>query len=208
MGRLRRLCMIVFVISAILGIGVLATVWFEWAPLLPFVEWLADMPWFYTAESILLGITALGVLIVLIRALTAPGKRSQLEIQRDGGNIAITQAAIQSTVRHVIAAHQGLTPDTIKISIAHKQDPRMSVRAKVDPGRHANLGELGALLQREIAASLEAFTGAPVDSVHITFSGEAEAVTPGFTQQAVEQSMPAPPQQDVQPRPTPTGTAQ
>ena len=55
-------------------------------------------------RGVLLGITALGLLVVLIRAITAPGKNSQLELERDNGSIAITQNAIQSTVKHVSRA--------------------------------------------------------------------------------------------------------
>ena len=62
----------------------------------------------------------------------------------------------------------------------------MSIHAKIDPGRNAELGQLGAKLQDEIAATLEAFTGYPVDSVRITFSGDADVVTPAFTQQATK----------------------
>ena len=185
MGKFKRFCMIVFVVAAVLGIGVLAALWFAWEPLFPAIAWLMSMPWFFVVEAVLLGITALGLLVVLIRAITAPGKNSQLELERDNGSIAITQNAIQSTVKHV-ESHHGLSTDNVKVHITNKHDPRMSIHAKIDPGRNAELGQLGAKLQDEIAATLEAFTGYPVDSVRITFAGDADVVTPAFTQQATK----------------------
>ena len=109
MGKFKRFCMIVFVVAAVLGIGVLAALWFAWEPLFPAIAWLMSMPWFFVVEAVLLGITALGLLVVLIRAITAPGKNSQLELERDNGSIAITQNAIQSTVKHVVESHHGLS---------------------------------------------------------------------------------------------------
>ena len=201
MGQFKRFCMIVFVVAAVLGIGVLAALWFAWEPLFPAIAWLMAMPWFYVVEAVLLGITAVGLLVVLIRALTAPGKNSQLEIERDNGSIAITQNAIQSTVKHVVEAHHGLSTDNVKVDITNKHDPRMAIHAKIDPGRNAELGELGAKLQNEISSTLEAFTGYPVDSVRITFAGDADVVTPAFTQQATKYSEDTHRQHQTQPVP-------
>lgn len=201
MGKFKRFCMVVFVVAAVLGIGVLAALWFAWEPLFPAIAWLMAMPWFYVVEAVLLGITAVGLLVVLIRALTAPGKNSQLEIERDNGSIAITQNAIQSTVKHVVEAHHGLSTDNVKVEITNKHDPRMAIHAKIDPGRNAELGELGAKLQNEISSTLEAFTGYPVDSVRITFAGDADVVTPAFTQQATKYSEDTHRQHQTQPVP-------
>ena len=201
MGKFKRFCMIVFVVAAVLGISVLAALWFAWEPLFPAIAWLMAMPWFYVVEAVLLGITAVGLLVVLIRALTAPGKNSQLEIERDNGSIAITQNAIQSTVKHVVEAHHGLSTDNVKVDITNKHDPRMAIHAKIDPGRNAELGELGAKLQNEISSTLEAFTGYPVDSVRITFAGDADVVTPAFTQQATKYSEDTHRQHQTQPVP-------
>ena len=119
----------------------------------------------------------------------APGKCADIAFisaWHDNGSIAITQNAIQSTVKHVVESHHGLSTDNVKVHITNKHDPRMSIHAKIDPGRNAELGQLGAKLQDEIAATLEAFTGYPVDSVRITFAGDADVVTPAFTQQATK----------------------
>lgn len=142
MGKLRRTAMIVFVVAAMLGVGVLAALWFAWEPLFPFIAWLVSMDWFFVVEAILLGITAIGLLVVLIRALTAPGKNSQLELERGNGSIAITQNAIQSTVKHVVEAHHGLKTDSVRVEILGNHDPRMAHHAKIDPGRNAELGQL------------------------------------------------------------------
>ena len=56
--------MIVFVVAAVLGVGVLAALWFAWEPLFPFIAWLVSMDWFFVVEAILLGITAIGLLVV------------------------------------------------------------------------------------------------------------------------------------------------
>lgn len=188
MGKFKRFCMIVFVIASVLGVGVLAALWFAWEPLFPAIAWLVSMPWFFVVEAILLGITAVGLLVILIRALSAPGKKSQLEHERGGGSVSITQGAIQSTVKHVIENHHGLVTDNIKVNITNGHNPHMSIHAKIDPGRNAELGELGAKLQDEIGATVSAFTGYPVDSVRITFTGDADIVTPAFTQQATAQA--------------------
>ena len=124
MGKFKRFCMIVFVVAAVLGIGVLAALWFAWEPLFPAIAWLMSMPWFFVVEAVLLGITALGLLVVLIRAITAPGKNSQLELERDNGSIAITQNAIQSTVKHVVESHHGLSTDNVWARSCRTRSPR------------------------------------------------------------------------------------
>lgn len=192
MGKFKRFCMIAFVVATVLGVGILAALWFAWEPLFPAIAWLMSMPWFYIVEGILLGITAIGLIAILVSAIATPGKNSQLELERDNGSIAITQNAIQSTVKHVVESHHGLSTDNVKVDITNKHDPRMAIHAKIDPGRNAELGQLGAKLQDEIAATLEAFTGYPVDAVRITFTGDADVVTPAFTQQATAHGGDAP----------------
>ena len=59
MGKFKRFCMIVFVVAAVLGIGVLAALWFAWEPLFPAIAWLMSMPWFFVVEAVLLGIPSL-----------------------------------------------------------------------------------------------------------------------------------------------------
>ena len=66
---------------------------------------------------------------------------------------------------------------------------------------NAELGELGAKLQNEISSTLEAFTGYPMDSVRITFAGDADVVTPAFTQQATKYSEDTHRQHQTQPVP-------
>ena len=56
----------------------------------------------------------------------------------------------------------------------------------MNPGSHSQLAHLGETLQDEITAALQAFSGAPVNHVKVVFSGNAEAVTPAFTHDALE----------------------
>ena len=61
--------MIVFVVAAVLGVGVLAALWFAWEPLFPFIAWLVSMDWFFVVEAILLGITAMALMLTIDHTL-------------------------------------------------------------------------------------------------------------------------------------------
>ena len=184
MGTAKRIGLIVYAIVGLVSIGLLAALWFAWEPLMAFTGWVAGVPWFATVELVLLGITAVGLIALLIWAVTARKMQPDLIVPQDEGSIAITQDALQSTVRHVIEAHRGLEARAVKVKVVGKDRPLLFVSAKVDPGRNANLSALGATLQRETIASLTAFSGYPVEEASITFIGDAEAVTPSFTRQA------------------------
>lgn len=184
MGKIQRITTIVFALAALLGTGMLAAAWFAWEPTLPFVTWAASMPWFFAAEATLLGITAVGLAVILVRAIAAPSKKSQLTLKRESGTISFTQNAVQSTVKHVVENHRGLTASSAHVDIKGTRHPQVSVRVKIDPGRNAELGNLGAQLQTEIAATLGAFTGYPTKSVDIVFAGNADVVTSAFTAKA------------------------
>lgn len=178
MGRFKRFCMIIFVLASVLGVGALAAQRFEWQPLLPTMEWLDGQSWYLVVECVLLGILALGLVIVLVRALTAPGKTARLTVKHDNGVVSITKDAIISTVKHTIESYPGLSADDIRIKITRKRDPRMAIRAKVDQGRNTNLGDIGLRLQDEVSYAIESFTSRPTESVDITFIGREKADTP------------------------------
>lgn len=185
MGKLKRLCLIVFLIAAVIGIGMLAIQWFSFDALMPTYSFFAAMPWFFTLEAVLLIIVAIGVIYLLGKALFTPGIGRNLTIVRDQGSVSITREALASTVTHVVDAHTGLSVDRVRIQILKPRNPSINVEVRVDPGTHSQLAHLGERLQQEITAALEAFSGAPVNHVKIIFSGNAEAVTPSFTQNAL-----------------------
>lgn len=203
MGMLKRFFLFVFVIAALVSVGVLSVLWFAWEPLLSALTWLTGMTWFFVLVGILILITAVGLITILIRALIAPDIAS-LMFERTNGSIAITQTTIKSTVRRVVEAHPGLNVTDISADVASKRNPRILIHATIDAGRNAELDELGTRLQNEIAATLEAFTGYPVKSVRITFTGDADVVTPAFTQRATQPPDEMyPPSDGVEPHPQP-----
>ncbi|MEY8561775.1 alkaline shock response membrane anchor protein AmaP [Eggerthellaceae bacterium 3-80] len=186
MGKFKRLCLIVFIIAAIIGVGMLAVQWFSFDALMPTYSFFATMPWFFVVEAILLIIVAIGVIYLLGKALFTPGIGRNLTIVRDQGSVSITREALASTVTHVVDAHPGLSVERVRIHILKPRNPRINVEVRVDPGSHSQLAHLGETLQQEITAALEAFSGAPVNHVKVVFSGNAEAITPAFTHEALE----------------------
>ncbi|MEI3230907.1 MAG: hypothetical protein V8S24_06420 [Gordonibacter pamelaeae] len=132
-------------------------------------------------------------------ALTAPGKNSQLEIERDG-SIAITQNAIQSTVSTWWSTQSPPSTDNVR-SIS----PTSTIRAWPSMPRSIPAATPSwaswARSCSTISSTLEAFTGYPVDFVRITFAGDADVVTPAFTQQATKYSEDTHRQHQTQPVP-------
>lgn len=175
MNMITRLGIILFVIAAILGIGVLAVLWFSWEPLIPTALWLVSMSWFNTVLLIVLGIVAVGLVVLLIYAIAAKHKGSELSLKRGDGTVTITKEAMRSTAERTLASDRNIKVDDLKVNIRGKHNPDISVKANVEPGSNANLASLGESLQNDVASSVSALTGYPVKNVDITFTGKTRA---------------------------------
>lgn len=170
--------MILFAVAALLSMGILAALWFAWPPVMPAVGMIAGQSWFRLAETILLGITAVGLVGMIVFALAAPRKSKQLFVERGNGGVRISQAALRSTVKHTVEAHRGLSLDKVSAKVVGRANPHMDIRVKVSPGENSDLGELGGRLQSEIATTVEHFAGCPVRNVNITFMEPASKAQP------------------------------
>lgn len=174
-NMITRLGIVVFVIAAVLGIGVLTVLWFSWEPLLPAAYWLVSMDWFNIALLVVLGIVAVGLIVLFIYALAAKHKGSELSLKRDDGTVTITKEAMRSTAQRALSSNRNLKVDDLKIGIRGKHNPDISVKASVEPGSNTNLALLGESLQNEVSSSISNLTGYPVKKVDITFEGKTNA---------------------------------
>jgi len=175
MSPFKRFCYIVYFLLSIVGIGVLVVHWLAWPPLVGFVEaWIAQ-PWFLYAEGILLGIVALGLLIILCRALFSRGVRSSLEATNDYGSLYISRIALEKTVQRTVDSHPDLTFVDARVRIYNGREPNMTVNAEVIPHGITALDEYGTTLQAEIKEVVEKLTGKTVKRIAIDFREETPA---------------------------------
>lgn len=166
----KRICLLIYSLSSLIGVGILAALWFPLYPVLPLISWLMYMPWFYVLEAVLLGIVGFGILFTLFKAIITPGENAQLHVSREGGCISISKSALQSDIAHIIDSHKGMTLVKAKVHISGKKNPQIKASIKIDPGSNTQLNDLGTTLQSEIAQSLENFTGHPPSAIHVTFT--------------------------------------
>ncbi|NHM16855.1 alkaline shock response membrane anchor protein AmaP [Eggerthellaceae bacterium zg-887] len=175
MGKLKRFCLIAFALALIIGVGFLAVEYVAYAPLLPYTRAIASMSWFYVLYNAVLGIIALGTVVLLAVGLFSPGRGKRLEVKRDQGSVIITRTAISSTVRHAIESHPPLKVEKTSVRIKNGRNPAISVSARVNPGSRGDLSSLGQTLQRQVSERLNVFSGARVKRVDIVFAGEGAA---------------------------------
>ncbi len=175
MGKLKRFCLIAFALALIVGVGFLAVEYVAYAPLLPYTRAIASMSWFFVLYNAVLGVIALGTVVLLAVGLFSPGRGKRLEVKRDQGSVIITRTAISSTVRHAIESHPPLKVEKTSVRIKNGRNPAISVSARVDPGSRGDLSSLGQTLQRQVSERLNVFSGARVKRVDIVFAGEGAA---------------------------------
>ncbi|NHM14963.1 alkaline shock response membrane anchor protein AmaP [Xiamenia xianingshaonis] len=175
MGKLKRFCLIAFALALIIGVGFLAVEYVAYAPLLPYTRAIVSMSWFYVLYNAVLGVIALGTVVLLAVGLFSPGRGKRLEVKRDQGSVIITRTAISSTVRHAIESHPPLKVEKTSVRIKNGRNPAISVSARVNPGSRGDLSSLGQTLQRQVSERLNVFSGARVKRVDIVFAGEGAA---------------------------------
>ena len=94
MGVIRKILGIVFSLAGLLSLAAFALTWY--GPWVREVSSFMSYEWFYWGVAVLAGITALGLVVTLIRSLMGR-KVDSIQVSRlDGGKVTITRDAVAS----------------------------------------------------------------------------------------------------------------
>lgn len=170
MSGLRRFCLIVFAIAGALCLCALALPWV--GPYQREAAALMDNPYYYMAMQGLLAITALGVVVALLRALFTPRKRKTVVIDKTGGDqITVTTAAISSQATHVIESQDRFIAEKVRVNAGKRG---VTVNVRVRPRHTVDLSAEGVRLHDSLAQGLSTICGDRVRHVNLEFVEAAE----------------------------------
>ena len=173
MGGLRRFALIIFSVAGVLCLAALALPWV--GPYQSEAAALMDNNYYYMAMLLVLGITAVGVVVTLLRALFTPRKRKDVVIDRAGGDrITVTTKAIQSQAVHAVEADGRFVAEKVRVD-AKKRGVQLNVRVR--PRNTVNLAQEGRVLHDELAGNLMTICGDRVRRINLEFV-EAENPIP------------------------------
>lgn len=174
MSGLRRLCLIVFALAATVCLCALALPWI--GPYQDEAAALMDNDYYYMAIQVTLAITALFVLVTLLRALFTPRKRKTVVVSKSGKDqITVTTQAISSQATHVIEGSGNLIAE--KVHVQAKKNGKVSVDVSVRPRQTINIAQEGQRLHDNLAEGLSVICGDNVRRIHLQFL-EAEEPAP------------------------------
>lgn len=134
--------------------------------------------WQFITLAVLLGLVALGALIMLGIGIFARGKLHTLTEECENGTIEISRVALESAARNAIEAEGTYVIDDVRVKIINGSTPSMFARATLGVENEQNLAELGSRLQEKIKQSLENFSGYVVSGVDVEFFDISERVQP------------------------------
>ena len=170
MSGLRRFCLIVFTIAGALCLCVLALPWV--GPYQREATALMDKPYYSIAMQAHLAITALGVIVALLRALFTPRKRKTVVIDKSGGDqITVTTAAISSQATHVIEGQDRFIAEKVRVNAGKRG---VTVNVRVRPRHTVDLTAEGKRLHDDLSQGLATICGDRVRHVNLEFVEAAE----------------------------------
>ncbi|MCH3942514.1 MAG: alkaline shock response membrane anchor protein AmaP [Atopobiaceae bacterium] len=175
MGGFKRFCMVVFVICGLLALAALALPWF--GPVEKEASALLGIGWYYIAVEVLLGITFVGLVVVLINAVVAPSSADDVLVSKlDGGHITVTTDAIASQAAHIVEQSTSCSVDDVDVRT--KGHGHVRVFMKVVPYTSADVYDGGEALHARLVQGLKALCGDTFDSVSVQF---LEPTSPDIT---------------------------
>lgn len=174
MGGFKRFCLIVF---ALAGIACLCALVLPWVG--PYQEEaiaLMDNDYYYIGVQVVAAITALGVVLVLLRALFTPRKRKTVVVSKSGGDqISVTTAAISSQAIHVVEEQGTLIAE--KVHVSTNKGSKVKVDVRVRPRQTVDISAEGQRLHDDLARGLSTICGDRVQRINLEFV-EAEEPVP------------------------------
>lgn len=173
MNGLKRLCMVLFVLADLFALAALALTWY--GPWTSQASALLSMEYYSIALLVCLGVTGLGLLVLLCRALFARRKVRTVEVATvDGGVISVTRDAIAAQASHIVEADGTCTADRVVVDAKPRGHVRVHVR--VLPHETVDVVMKGAELHEELVEGLAAVCGDKIEGVSLEFV-EPESVT-------------------------------
>ena len=173
MRGLKRLCTVIFVLADLFVLAALFLTWY--GPWTAAASALLYLEPYALAVLICLVVSALGLLVLLVRALFAGRKVRTVEVATvDGGVISVTRDAIAAQASHIVEADGTCTAARVRVDAKPRGHVRVHVR--VLPHRTVDVVLKGAELHAELIDGLAAVCGDTVEDVSLEFV-EPEAVT-------------------------------
>lgn len=173
MSGLKRLGTVVFVLANALAIAALSLTWF--GPWTKEASALFNLEPYAVAVLVCLSVSALGMIILLGRALFARRTVRTVEIATvDGGVISVTRDAIAAQASHIVEADGSCTAARVRVDA--KQRGHIRVHVRVLPHETVDVVVKGAELHEELIDGLAAVCGDKVEDVSLEFV-EPESVT-------------------------------
>lgn len=202
MSGLKRLCMVVFVLANALALAAFALTWF--GPWTKEASALLNLEPYVIAVLVCLAISALGMLVLLCRALFSRRTVRTVEIATvDGGIISVTRDAIAAQASHIVEADGTCTAARVRVDAKPRGHIRVHVR--VLPHETVDVVLKGAELHEELIDGLAAVCGDKVEDVSLEFI-EPESVKVASSDEDAEAGQAA--GSAAEGRPTPDSTSE
>jgi len=175
MSGFRKFCTFAFFIASFLGVGALAGDYFGFQPVASVVEGCRDQMWFSYLLLVLLGIFAVGMVVILLGTLFSRSRGTYQEAVNDFGSVCISRSAIERAVQDVIETHSELRFMKAGVRIVNRKKPYADITAKVAPRGFMSLAAVAPILQKEIKDAVENLTGNEVRAVVVDIRENKDA---------------------------------
>lgn len=175
MNGFKRLCLFFY---GLFGLCALAALFLTWVgPWTQQARAMLEVRWYYFALLAMVAITALGLVIDILRALFTPSNAKETVIATiDGGAITVTRNAIIAQVKSVIEEDESCKASNVRVMLRKKGYVR--VKARVKPLAQLDVVTYGEDLHRRLSEGLRKVCGDAVKSIDLTFVEPSKRVQP------------------------------
>lgn len=166
MNGFKRLCLFLY---GLFGLCALAALFLTWVgPWTQQARAMLEVKWYYFALVVMVCITAIGLVVDILRALFTPSNTKETVIATiDGGVITVTRNAIVAQVKSVIEEDESCKATNVRV-VLHKNN-YVRVRARIKPLTQLDVVSYSEDLHRRLGEGLRMVCGDAVKSIDLAF---------------------------------------
>lgn len=165
MGGFKRFCLFVYSVMGILCLTALALPWFGLFG--PETGALLETGWYVTAVEACLAVTALGLVVTLVRSIALRRPRAITVMDIDGGEVSVTVDAVASQAAHI--AEEGGLVSAEDVSVRPRRHGPVDVTVKVTPFESVDVTAEAPALHSALTHGLAVMCGERLGTVSVEF---------------------------------------